>query len=130
CCSTAAQVWPQSSSPHSAASAIRRSPGGSTPNSRRSRPEEPPLSATVTTPVRSAVTRRSAERVTESPCPPPNATTGTSRRGPRAEASGRAGSLTPEVTVAGAGIEAEGQEPLGDLLAHRDAAVLATRAAD
>ena len=49
----AAQVWPQSSSPQSAASAIRRSPGGSTPNSRRSRPEEPPSSATVTTAVRS-----------------------------------------------------------------------------
>ena len=51
CCSTRAQVRPHSSSPQSAASAIRRSPGGSTPNSPRSRPEEPPLSATVTTAV-------------------------------------------------------------------------------
>ena len=54
------QVRPQSSSPHSAASAIRRSPGGSTPSSRRSRPLDPPSSATVTTAVGRSVTRRSA----------------------------------------------------------------------
>ena len=44
---------PQSSSPHSADRACRRSPGGRQSNSSRSRPEEPPLSATVTTAVRS-----------------------------------------------------------------------------
>ena len=55
------QVVPHSSSPQSAASAIRRSPGGSTPNSRRSRPLDPPSSATVTIPVRSLVTRRSPD---------------------------------------------------------------------
>src|SRR5262249_38170617 len=58
---------------------LRMSPGGSTLNSRRSRPEEPPSSVTVTTPVscRSAGPptscfrpRRSAER----PVPPPIAT--------------------------------------------------------
>ena len=41
CWSTRAQVSPHWSSPHSAASAIRRSPGGSTPNSPRSRPRRP-----------------------------------------------------------------------------------------
>src|SRR3954465_12644344 len=58
---------------------LRMSPGGSTPNSLRSRPDEPPSSVTVTTPVswrsRSVPTwclrpRRRAER----PVPPPIAT--------------------------------------------------------
>src|SRR5580658_3813577 len=61
CCTTLLQVVPQESSPQSAASAIRRSPGGSTPYSRLSLPLEPPSSATVTMAVRSRVTRRSAE---------------------------------------------------------------------
>ena len=56
----APRCWPQSSSPHSAASAIRRSPGGRTPNSPRSRPDEPPSSATVTTAVRSSTSGRTA----------------------------------------------------------------------
>ena len=74
CCTTLLQVVPHSSSPHSAASAIRRSPGGRTPKSRRSRPLDPPSSATVTIAVSSPVTRRSADRDAASPCPPPSAT--------------------------------------------------------
>ena len=75
CWTTRAHVVPQSSSPQSAASAIRRSPGGSTPNSWRSRPEDPPSSATVTIAVTSGVTRRRADSDAASPCPPPSATT-------------------------------------------------------
>src|SRR5436305_2822462 len=68
----------RSSSSASATMQLRMSPGGSTPNSRRSRPEEPPSSVTVTTPVswasRGVPTwclspRSSAER----PVPPPMA---------------------------------------------------------
>ena len=73
CCTTRLQVVPQASSPHSAARAIRRSPGGSTPNSRRSRPLEPPSSATVTIAVSCRVTRRSADRAANRPWPPPSA---------------------------------------------------------
>src|SRR5689334_2144313 len=74
CCTTLLQVVPHSSSPHSAASAIRRSPGGRTPKSRRSRPLEPPLSATVTIAVRLSVTCRNAASEAARPCPPPSAT--------------------------------------------------------
>lgn len=49
--------------------------GGRTPSSSRSRPLEPPSSATVTTAVRSPVIRRSAVRDAERPMPPPRATT-------------------------------------------------------
>ena len=45
------------------------------PNSWRSRPEDPPSSATVTIAVTSGVTRRSADSEAASPCPPPSATT-------------------------------------------------------
>ena len=60
-------------------------PGGSTPNSPRSRPDEPPLSATVTTAVRSSTTRsstrrRSADSEACSPCPPPRRRRPTGRR--------------------------------------------------
>ncbi len=58
CCSTSLQVRPQASSRQSAASAIRRSPGGRMPNSSRSRPLDPPSSATVTTAVSRRVTCR------------------------------------------------------------------------
>src|SRR5699024_8927516 len=75
CCSTWLQVWPHSSSPHRAARAIRRSPGGSTPSSSRRRPLDPPSSATVTTAVTSVVTLRNADREACKPCPPPRATT-------------------------------------------------------
>ena len=102
CWTTSAQVRPHSSSPHSAASAIRRSPGGSTPNSPRSRPDEPPLSATVTTAVtwsrvRSSWSRRSALSEAWRPCPPPRATADC--------AVGRT-SLPPEVAVGGADVVA------------------------
>lgn len=84
CWITLAQVLPHSSSPHRAASALRRSPGGSTPISVRSLPLEPPSSATVTTAVRSPVIRRSAASEAASPWPPPRATTfgGTPERRP------------------------------------------------
>ena len=66
-----ARSGPTRSSPHSAASAIRRSPGGSTPSSSRSRPDEPPSSATVTTAVTWSVTWRRAVSVAARPWPPP-----------------------------------------------------------
>ena len=75
CWRTSRQVSPHSESSVSAASAIRRSPGGRQPNSRRRRPEEPPSSATVTTAVSRCVTWRRARRVADRPCPPPRATT-------------------------------------------------------
>src|SRR5208282_409215 len=74
CCTTLLQVVPHSSSPHSAASAILRSPGGRTPKSRRSRPLDPPSSATVTIAMSSSVTLRNADSDAASPCPPPSAT--------------------------------------------------------
>ena len=55
-------------------------PGGSWPSSRRSRPDEPPSSATVTTAVRCctssprSASRRRADSVACSPWPPPSAT--------------------------------------------------------
>src|SRR6476469_292248 len=127
CCSTSPQVRPHSWSPQRAASAIRRSPGGSTPNSPRSRPDDPPLSATVTTAVRSSIvrsscSRRSADNVAKSPCPPPRATA--------ACAVPRATSLPAEVAVGGADGVAGLAHPRGDRLRHGDAAVLAARAAD
>ncbi|CAB4997792.1 unannotated protein [freshwater metagenome] len=70
-----AQLLPHSSSLQSAASAIRKSPGGKMGNSSRSRPLDPPLSATVTIAVISLVTLRSAASVAAKPCPPPSATT-------------------------------------------------------
>ena len=60
CWRTSRHVWPQSLSSQSADSAIRRSPGGSTSNSSRSRPLDPPSSATVTTAVTRSVSRRNA----------------------------------------------------------------------
>ena len=121
------QVWPHSSSPHSAASAIRRSPGGSTPSSRRSRPLEPPSSATVTTAVSRSVTRRSADSDAASPCPPPSATTrgrvrervrdGHAHSRPRSRWTTAVS--TPWVV-----------SRRGELLGHRDDAVLAAGAAD
>ena len=70
-----AQRRPHSSSLHRAASAIRKSPGGSELNSSRSRPLEPPLSATVTMAVISVVIVRSARSVAAKPWPPPKETT-------------------------------------------------------
>ena len=83
----------------------RRSPGGSTPNSRRSRPDEPPLSATVTTAVRSVddVAQRRQATPTR-PCPPPSATT---RRSDGVSAGAAwSPSLPPEVAVHRPGVDA------------------------
>ncbi len=74
CWMMVAQSCPCGVSDANAASAIRRSPGGTTSSSPRSRPDEPPSSATVTTAVTCGVRRRAAERVAYSPCPPPRAT--------------------------------------------------------
>src|SRR5215468_9742578 len=127
CCTTRLQVVPQASSPHRAASAIRRSPGGSTPKSRRSTPLDPPSSATVTIAVSWRVTRRSADREANSPWPPPSAAT----RG----FSGRTAGTTPvlltsKVTVHYLDAQAGLLQPPGDQLGHRHAAVLAAGAAD
>ena len=59
------------------------SPGGSTPMSRRSRPELPPSSATVTTAVRLLVSSFRPPSSAARPVPPPMATT----RGPAGEAA-------------------------------------------
>src|SRR6266545_363881 len=83
----------RSSSSARAAMQLRMSPGGSTPNSRRSRPEEPPSSVTVTTPV---ICRRPGprwcfkpRRRAERPVPPPIATSAQ----PDVDASGEAEEL-------------------------------------
>ena len=65
----------------SAAMQLRRSPGAITPRSRRSRPEEPPSSATVTIAVMLSLYSLSPRSSTESPVPPPRQT----MRGPRPE---------------------------------------------
>ncbi|COX81299.1 Uncharacterised protein [Mycobacterium tuberculosis] len=51
CCRIVAHRRPCGLSDANAAKAIRRSPGGTTSSSLRSRPDEPPSSATVTTAV-------------------------------------------------------------------------------
>ena len=91
--------WPDSPSPDSggkrywnsrvisgsasatAAMQLRTSPGGITPMSCRSRPDEPPSSATVTTAVRLSVYSLRPRSRIDSPVPPPIAT----MRGPRPE---------------------------------------------
>src|SRR5215813_9004298 len=122
CCTTRLQVVPHESSPHSAASAIRRSPGGRTPNSRRSRPLDPPSSATVTTAVRSRVTRRSADSEAYSPCPPPSATT--LRR------AGLIGLLTPKIAMRDLNARPRPRKPGCEFLGDHHAAVLPARAAE
>ena len=104
------QVRPQSSSPHSAASAIRRSPGGSTPNSPRSRPLDPPSSATVTTAVSSSVPGAAPERRGQ-------AVAAAERDDRRAgcELDGCPRSLAPQVAVDDAGLDAVAHEPRGEL---------------
>src|SRR5690349_7785063 len=121
---TSLQVRPQSSSPHRAARAIRRSPGGRTPSSRRSRPLEPPSSATVTTALGRSVTRRRALRELARPWPPPSATTAGDAE------VGSATSLPPEVAVHDRGVDPVPVEAAGELLGHRHRAVLAACAAD
>src|SRR4029078_847301 len=97
------------------------SPGGRTPNSERSRPEEPPSSATVTTAVRSTGRRRRADSDAGSPWPPPRAVT---CRGSVVEVT----SFAPEVAVDGAHVVPRLAHLACDLLGHRDAAVLAAGA--
>ena len=58
----------------SAAMQLRTSPGGRMPSSRRSRPELPPSSATVTTAVRLPEYSFSPRSSVDSPVPPPMAT--------------------------------------------------------
>ena len=133
CWTTRAHVVPQSSSPQSAASAIRRSPGGRMPNSCRSRPEDPPSSATVTIAVTSGVTRRSADSDAASPCPPPSATTfsGPAGLGEPAvrQAHSRPRSRWDTDTSCPARPGYPG-DPGGELLGDGDRAVLAAGAAD
>src|SRR3954464_4527938 len=128
CWRTRDQVTPHSLRPHSAASAIRRSPGGSTPNSPRSRPDEPPLSATATAAVRSSTpssptSSRSADSEACSPWPPPKATTATAR-------SLIGASLPAQVAVVGARLDVAVLQAADDLLGDGHAAVLPTGAAD
>ena len=98
-CSTSAQVRPDSSSPHRAARAIRRSPGGR----QFSSSTEPAGRAAVVghgddrgQPVGDPTQR--AERGADSPCPPPNATTAGSWGRPQVDrrtgGSSRRSSLT------------------------------------
>src|SRR5262249_3914023 len=134
CCTTRLQVVPQASSPHRAASAIRRSPGGSTPYSRRSLPLDPPSSATVTMAVRSLVTRRSADNDAYRPWPPPSATTRRLAGRPVRPAAclppGSSGLLTSEVAVCHLDRGKRAGEPGGDLVGDHHAAVLSAGAAD
>src|SRR5262249_13754513 len=97
---------------------IRRSPGGSTPNSWRSRPDDPPLSATVTIAVTSSVTRRRADKDAARPCPPPNATT----------LMVKSGSLPPEVAMGDGELAA--RHPGLELVGDGGGPVLAAGAAD
>jgi hypothetical protein len=62
-----AQSWPCGLSAAKAAKAIRRSPGGTTSSSLRSRPDDPPSSATVTTAVTCGLSLRAADNVAYSP---------------------------------------------------------------
>src|SRR5450759_5251176 len=96
---------------------LRRSPGGRTSRSRRSRPEDPPSSATLTTAVMSPAYWRAARSATARPWPPPSATT-------------RGRSLTFEVPVVDPDGEAEPVEQLGQLGGDDDAAVPPAGASD
>ena len=79
----------------SAAMQLRRSPGGITPSSRRSRPDDPPSSATVTIAVRLSVYSFSPRSSTESPVPPPRQTI----RGPRPDIRCRCSRSTSDSSV-------------------------------
>src|SRR6476660_6377072 len=81
----------RSSSSARATMQLRMSPGGRPPNSCRSRPEEPPSSVTVTTPVNRPSRGEPTyafkpRRIAERPVPPPIAAT--------AGVAGRAGSVS------------------------------------
>src|SRR5712691_462999 len=115
---------------------MRRSPGGSTPYSRRSRPLEPPSSATVTIAVRSRVTRRNADNDANRPCPPPRATTwrltGRPRPAEGADPASTVGGwlLTSEIAMTDLHFLPVRRQPGSDLLRYRYATVLAAGTAD
>jgi hypothetical protein len=118
CCRTSRHWCPHGVSSHSAASAIRRSPGGRTSNSSRSRPLDPPSSATVTTAV--MVGDQAAAR--------------TARRPDRARRRGRRPSAAL-TRAPGRGARRRSRRVLGRSVRrraarHRHRAVLATGAAD
>ena len=86
-------------------------------------PDEPPLSATVTTAVRSSTDAGAARtREAASPWPPPSATALTSSSRSLTRAPGRGGRRAASTPTS--------RSRRGDLLGHRDAAVLAAGAAD
>src|SRR3954467_11899690 len=122
CCSRSAHWTESGSVPASAATAIRRSPGGRTFSSRRIRPDDPPSSATVTTAVRSVVSNRRADSDACRPWPPPRATARSGRSGTE--------SLTAEVPVHHGRVYSHLVQSLRELLGHRDRAVLAAGTAD
>ena len=109
-------------------------PAAGSCSSARSRPEEPPSSATVTMAVSRSVIRRSALSEAASPWPPPNATTAGSRARDGSPGAGRPpahhGSLPSHVAVQHLGRHAELAQPPPELLGDRRAAVLAAGAAD
>ena len=104
----------------SATRLLRRSPGAGTPRSRRSRPDDPPSSATLTTAVIDAAYSRAARNVTASPCPPPSATTVGSRAQPARSTSRWCTAVRWPMPA----------EALRELLGDHDAAVPAAGAAE
>src|SRR5262245_6879849 len=102
---------------------MRRSPGGGRPRSRRSRPDEPPSSAMVTTAAGSRPSWRRAPRLTDRPCPPPSATG-------RFTGALPLESLTLHVAMRHVHAEAPVRQPATQLLREHDAAVTAAGAAD
>src|SRR5918996_2230258 len=100
---------------------FRMSPGGGTPSSRTSRPDEPPSSATVTTAAISSAYSRAARNDSASPCPPPIPTT---LMGPSL------GWLAVDVAVDHLGREPLVHDEGADLLRQRDGAMSPPGAAD
>jgi hypothetical protein len=112
-----APLCPHGVSSHSAASAIRRSPGGRTLNSSPQPPARSPVVGDSDDGRDPSVTRRSAASDAARPCPPPRATT-----------LGR--SFAPQVAVHGEGGGTSIVRASASRFGHRHRAVLAARAAD
>ena len=122
CWSTRAQVLPHSSSPQSAESACRRSPGGRQPNSLT----QPPGRAAVV-----GDRDHGGQVVDDAPQRARATRPGRARRRARPTLCvSSTGSLPPEVAVRCLGVQPVLGQPRGDLLRHRDAAVLSAGAAD
>src|SRR6266508_2266491 len=102
---------------------MRRSPGGGMPRSRRSRPDDPPSSAMVTTAAGSTPSCRRAPRLTDRPCPPPSATG-------RFTGALPLESLTLHIAMRHVHAEAPLPQPAAQLVREHDAAVPAAGAAD